>query len=190
MRKFFTADLHFGDRGLIDKMGRKGFASIEEHDATILENINRKVGRHDYLFILGDFGNVKKRHQIRCRHVVYIIGNHDKRRECERTFGQIYVDKVIKFGGTKAVLYHYPIAFWNGSHKSWYQFYGHCHDQREGTLDGVWPMRRSMDVGLDTAYRYLGKHEPFSEDELVSILGDQPGHDPVEFYKNLRGGRA
>ena len=65
--------------------------------------------------------------------------------------------------------------------------YGHVHDQREATLNAIWPERRAMDCGVDSAKRILERYCPFSEDEVYDILSKRKGHDPVEFYLALRG---
>lgn len=54
--------------------------------------------------------------------------------------------------------------------------------QREFTLNALFPGRRSMDVGIDQAIRILGRPAPFSEAEIMELLGEKPGHDPVEYY--------
>lgn len=38
-----------------------------------------------------------------------------------------------------------------------------------------------MDVGVDNAKHLLGEYRPFSEDDIISILGAQPGHHPISF---------
>lgn len=190
--KFFTADCHFGERPN-NKLWRDEFSSREEHNEAILDGINSKVCRNDYLYILGDFAwdkPGKYRQQIRCKNITFIIGNHDRYQKSLNVFGTVHQLKVVKFAGTKAVLCHYPFAFWDGSHKGWFHFYGHCHMQREETLDTIWPKRRSMDVGVDNAKHYLGHYEPFSEEEILGLIGGEPGHDQVDFYKRLRHARV
>jgi len=61
--------------------------------------------------------------------------------------------------------------------------YGHCHFQREAYLDGIWPERRSMDVGVDSARHHLGEFRPFSEDEVVQILGQRKGHHDLAYER-------
>lgn len=191
MSLFFTSDTHFGHENLLIKMGRTGFASIEDHDAQVLDQINTLVGRTDRLVLLGDFawhGAVGKyRQQIRCRHILFVIGNHDKRLKCTNVFGDIPDMRWIKLSnGVKAVCTHYPLAFWDKSHHGSYHFYGHCHAQREATLDTVFPGRRSLDVGIDNARLLLGAPRPFRETELIDLMESRPGHDPISFYEGLK----
>ena len=54
---------------------------------------------------------------------------------------------------------------WNKSHHGAYHLYGHSHDSME---DKEWG--KSMDVGVDSAFRILGEYRPFSFDEIKGIL--------------------
>jgi len=52
----------------------------------------------------------------------------------------------------------------------------------EAHLDAVIPNRRSLDVGVDNAYRLLGEWRPFAIDEIITLLkADEPVTD--ELYK-------
>lgn len=191
MTYWFTADTHFDHQTIGEKMLRSGnYANVSEHNETLLENLNSCVSRGDRLFILGDFAFKRAmywRGRIRCKHIEFVIGNHDRPAESKRAFGTVWQIRVTKLQcGEKAVLCHYPICYWPSSHHGAYHFYGHCHQQREITLDGVFPDRRSMDVGVDHAYRLFGRHRPFSEPELMELLADRKGHDPKSFYEGLK----
>lgn len=190
--KFFTADQHFDAKNVMTKMGRQGgYVSSEEHDEVVLDQINTAVGKRDFLYINGDFAFRRApywRGRIRCKNIRFCIGNHDRPLDSQRAFGTVHQISVVKLDcGERAVNCHYPIAFWPASHHGTYHFYGHCHTQRETTLDALFPQRRSIDVGVDNAWRLLGAHRPFSESELMELLAGRTGHDPVEFYKELRG---
>lgn len=54
MKTAFIADPHFDHEGVVS-MSDRPFASIEEHNDVILDNINRFVEYQDRLFVLGDF---------------------------------------------------------------------------------------------------------------------------------------
>ena len=49
----FTSDLHLGHKNVI-RLCNRPFASIEEMDAVLIENWNRKVHRNDTVYVLGD----------------------------------------------------------------------------------------------------------------------------------------
>ncbi|MHC4370212.1 MAG: metallophosphoesterase [Planctomycetota bacterium] len=187
MRTFFTADTHFDHESLITKMGRKGFRDVLEWNEVMLEAINRRVHRQDRLFILGDFAWRRPgfwRQRIHCRHVTLILGNHDSEAKCRNVFGgNLYRDRTIKMLGVSVFLHHYPNAYWDRSHHNGFHLYGHCHNQREATLDAIWPQRRSMDVSPDTAFALRGEWGIFSDDEIHARLIARAGHDHVTFYQ-------
>lgn len=185
---WLTEDCHFGHEQVVTKMSRKGFASIEEHDIQLLDNINRLVDRGDTLWILGDFTFAYPRHyksQIRCKDVRLILGNHDNRNRSKAAFKLVYDVRDIKIKEQRCFLSHYSHAFWPASHYGAFHCYGHNHAQRESTLDYCFPGRRSMDVGVDNIKRLYGEYRPISEDELYERLISEPGHDLVSFYRGI-----
>ena len=50
---YFTADMHFGHRALIN-MQNCPFESVEEMDCVLLQNFNSVVHKNDTVYILGD----------------------------------------------------------------------------------------------------------------------------------------
>jgi len=183
---FFTADTHF-DCGTLVANTRPLFDLSIEHDGVVIDNINRKVGRNDTLVIAGDFCRDKPgryRPLINCRNIFFILGNHDREGKIRSVFGgNVWHQKKIKLTTGETVwVSHYPMAFWNGSHKGWYHAYGHIHydTTRERMMDKAFPGRRSMDVGLDAAKARLGEYEPFSETEFLYFLTMASGHDIIK----------
>ena len=62
---WFTADTHFGHRHLLGAGGVSHpgpFASMEEHDETLIANWNDVVGARDLVYHLGDFALGPKGH--------------------------------------------------------------------------------------------------------------------------------
>ena len=51
---FFTADLHLGHSRILTYCHRP-FISVEQMDAALIDNWNKKVGPKDTVYILGDF---------------------------------------------------------------------------------------------------------------------------------------
>lgn len=192
--KFFTADCHFGH----DKIALvRGFPNSEAHDAVVIAAINSLVCERDTLYILGDFcGNRpgKYRMKINCKDIRYVIGNHDKMQATQNVFGQIHTtlktrvtaEDGLAYG--KAVLCHYPIAYWEGSHNGSWHLYGHTHASREVTLDRAFPGRQAMDVGLDNVKRLYGAYRPINENEVFDYMTARTGHDHKEFYAGQRAG--
>lgn len=74
---FFTSDLHLGHKLTARE---RGFSSVEDHDKTIIENINNIVGKRAKLFILGDVCLTKQSFELlkEMQGVKELIcGNHD-----------------------------------------------------------------------------------------------------------------
>lgn len=69
------SDTHFGDADI-----RRGFPDRPTDDE-LVKRINSCAGRKDTLIMLGDVGDVSYVKQLRAKHKVLIMGNHD----CGRT---------------------------------------------------------------------------------------------------------
>lgn len=180
---YFTADTHFAHDWM---RSLRGFPTVEIHDDVILEGINETVGANDTLYHLGDFAWTQEESffkRIKCKNIHLIQGNHD-RAKVGKLFKTVCDTAEIKINGDKVFLSHYPHAYWPASHYGSYHLYGHVHGQRESTLNLVFPGRRSIDVGLDNAYRLIGLYRPFSWAEIKEILKTEVGHDPVEYYRS------
>jgi calcineurin-like phosphoesterase family protein len=194
--KYFIADTHFGHTNILNKMlprcywpGTVLFRSIEDHDECILDAINSVVGERDELFVIGDFAQKpgKYRARIKCKNVRLIRGNHDPVQKSRNVFGEIPYVQIVKIRSEgeslRVVLCHTPMAYWEGSHRGWGHLYGHCHGQREDTLNELFGVnRRSMDVGVDC----LRNFTPLSEEQIYDLFVSLHGHDPIKFYKDLQ----
>lgn len=95
---WFSSDFHFFHRNIVRGVsdwtrGTRDFESIDEHNETLINNINNCVGKNDILYFLGDFtfgsfkptdkqfvGNNMKlmRDKINCENIHFIVGNHDE----------------------------------------------------------------------------------------------------------------
>jgi len=198
--RYFTADTHFEHPGVIKMMARVDpqsalMRSSEQHDALLIDNINSLVGRDDELIIIGDFAGDnpgKYRSKIHCKHVRLIMGNHDRPKKSMNVFGECptmawtkcYSEN--KKDHLKLHLSHYPMAYWDGSHRGEGHLYGHVHGQRESYLDEIEPQRKAMDVGVDNAFALLGSYRPFSEAEVFSYMARRSGHDDVRYYHDYQ----
>jgi calcineurin-like phosphoesterase family protein len=156
--------------------------SVSMMDEEILTNINAMVGVDDVLWILGDFAfgrpdyfNVCRqyRNKIQCRTVNLVFGNHD-RPQIAALFNEAHEKVTIHVNGKVLVLDHTANAIWEDSHFGGYHLYGHSHATAEASLDKAFPSRRSMDVGVDNAYRLFGKFRPFSFEEIDQIMMAKP----------------
>lgn len=193
MNIWFTSDTHYGHSNIAGKSvsrwqsGYRDFDSVWEMNVALVEGINRYVKEDDILYHLGDwsFGGIHNiklfRDSIVCQNIHLVLGNHD----------QHIVDKVVKFhddsfnpielfssvqdvlnlqlGKTELFLSHYSHRVWNGSHKGVSHLYGHSHDS-------IPDFGRSMDVGVDVAYRMFGEYRPFNIGEIARIMEKREVH--------------
>lgn len=169
----------------------RDFKTVEEMNEAILKGINDHVKWDDVLYFLGDFtfGGQDKmwrfRRRINCENIHFIFGNHDKAIE----HNVVMVDddnkyvcaddlfltrgyyKHISLGKQEIIMSHYAFRVWNRSHHGSIMLYGHSHD----SLDrGGEEWGKSMDVGIDSAFRRFGEYRPFSEDEILKIMATRP----------------
>jgi len=158
-------------------------------DNTIIDNINANVGEEDTLWHLGDFCFAPRnryyavvrdyRSRINCRNIYQVWGNHDNE-SVAGVFKENHWKVMIKERGQSIVLCHEAFAIWTDSHKGAWNLYGHSHSGAENWLDEILPGRKSMDVGVDNAYKLLGEFRPFSFDDIHQIMSRRPGHNKIK----------
>jgi len=171
-------------------------AAMQRHDRYILDRINAVVKPGDILWHLGDFcfgppSRIRQyagllRDQIECRTINLIWGNHD-RHEIAPLFNRHYVEYTGKIQSQRFYAHHIASAIWYGSHAGGWNLYGHSHGTAEDYLDKILPNRRSIDAGIDNAFRVLGEYRPFSFDELSQILNARTG---ISIEENMDKRRA
>lgn len=161
--------------------------AINLMDSTIIDNINKCVQPDDLIWHLGDVLFAPKDKyvercqgyldRINCKNINLIWGNHDHR-SIKHLFNETYdlVKIHLPNQRSQAILCHYALAVWDGSHRGNWNLYGHSHTTAEGGLDAHFPDRKSIDVGVDNAYRLFGEFRPFSLIELQKILNPRMGH--------------
>ena len=157
--KFYTSDLHFDHSNILNYENRP-WRNVDEMNRGLIQRINEKVGLNDELYILGDL--TLRRNSIKCKHVHLIIGNHDyfaTAKYATYLFETISDYKEIYDNGTKLILCHYPILYWNGMEdKNTIHLYGHMHS-RKGMQH---PHKDAYNVGVDVNNCY-----PVTLEELL-----------------------
>jgi len=178
----------------------RDFNTLDEMNDAIVKGINDNVAENDILYHLGDwsFGGIDSiyafRRRINCKNIHLILGNHDHHIENNRrvslqedanehydntTARSLFssVSHVLnkEIGGQKMVLCHYAMRTWDKAHHGTWMLYGHSH----GTLDDYWHPNgyqrfRTIDVGIDSIFRYTGEYRPISLDELKEAFKDRP----------------
>lgn len=150
---WFTADTHFGYRGIL-AMERRPWDDIARHDEDLIHAWNSRVRPDHDVFHLGDFAMNSSAE--RCQSVFarlngrkhLVVGNHDGARHLALGWASDPADlRTIFVDGVRIVLCHYGLRTWNGMWRGAIHLYGHSHGKLPGTS-------RSLDVGVDEwAYR-------------------------------------
>ncbi len=185
---YFTSDIHLGHERAIEHNDRP-FATIEEMNDALINNINDTVGEKDELWILGDFAFKVKRDEVRefrdrikCKHVHLVNGNHDKNYSNDGIFETVQDYKKLKTQYGKFILFHYPILEWNAGHYGTVHLHGHIHSRGEYNAENLkkkycdrFPKGhlvknkelglRIYDVGVDA-----NNYKPISVDEIAQIM--------------------
>lgn len=180
------------------KYANRKFDSVDEMDEVLIRNWNATVGEEDLIYHLGDVSLTREDKTLsvlsRLNGNKYLIlGNHEKsvmkksyNREMFdtiRDMAELKIDDTeVKGGKQSIVLCHYAMRVWNKSHHGAIHLYGHSHDSLDNHGE-YWG--KSMDVGVDSAYRILGEYRPFSYDEIKDILSKRDVNE-VDHHVNNR----
>lgn len=158
--KWYTSDLHFSYEKIINLCNRP-FKDVSEMNNKILENFREKIGKDDFLFILGDVSAYGQEPEYLIRkipgHKILIKGNHDKSLIKRHSFRQCFTDIVsneivrdtVDDQEVKIFLTHYPMAEWDGYWKGIWQFYWHVHNNPHGGAALMSMIPTAINVGVD-----------------------------------------
>jgi calcineurin-like phosphoesterase family protein len=189
---WFTADTHFWHARLLGLGRGRPFASIEEHNETLIDRWNDRVGSGDRVYHLGDFsfGNRAQTEEIIGRlhgQVHFVRGNHDRTmdRFADR-FASYSQYKEIKLGDQRLVLFHFPIHSWHKVGQGAVHLHGHSH----GLLPDSGAPR--LDVGVDDH-----GFAPISFEQVMERMGPRIGtwtpgdhHGPISDGQSRSGHTA
>lgn len=194
---WITSDTHYGHKNIcrgvtnwrlpdgsvpIDQT--RDFDTIERMNESIIQNINSVVGQDDVLIHLGDwsfggFENVEIfRNRIICQNIHLILGNHDHHIEnnrggCQDLFTSVSHYSRLTYKKKTFVLFHYPIASYDGLNKGHIHLHGHCHlptNLRFGK-------GKKMDVGID-GHPEFGV---YNMDEIIKMMGPREMTSDMNF---------
>ena len=142
--RFYISDMHFYHERLIKMFDNRPFESVEQMNAHMISQWNKKVKPNDEVVILGDFSYEKgeKTNEIlkALNGRLYLVtGNHDFFVDDpdfdKNRFVWIKPYAEMKDNGRKVVLSHYPIFTYNGQFRvnekgeyTTYMLYGHVHN--------------------------------------------------------------
>jgi calcineurin-like phosphoesterase family protein len=187
MTTWFTSDLHFGHKNIIKYCARP-FRDTKEMDAALIEAWNAVVAPEDEVWNLGDVGFCcSPEHLGRClaqlNGTQFVIrGNHDETLNkllCDEEVAvnvRVLVKELteVEYAGQSIVLCHYALREWHHALRGVWHLFGHTHA-------ALPPYGKSMDVGVDNAYKILGAYRPFSFAEVKGIMDTLPIGPHPEF---------
>ncbi len=150
---YFTADMHFGHRGII-AMQNRPFESVDVMNSVLLQNYNAVVNKNDTVYILGDIchhldiddANVLIRKLNGKKYL--ITGNHDKKYD-PKLFIEIHDFMTVSLNGKHFSLMHYPMLSWPKKNRGSYQLHGHIHARADYNETNKSEGIRRYDVGVD-----------------------------------------
>ncbi len=210
---------HFGHKNIVkgcsdwaDTSNCRDFATIEEHDAYILNEINKKVKPSDTLYHLGDFGLgfawkdrlPELRQKINCETIRFIFGNHDHiienaYRVVKKTPSDLREESNKKYYEAKKIVSLFKSAdyltFGNIGGRSMvlcHYAMRTCPWQNQGSImlyghsHGSLPDDPNMlsfDIGVDTCLFGHEKYTPYSIDEIYYIADNHKKFVPIDHHR-------
>lgn len=180
MNIWFTSDTHYGHTNIAGpdisrwKSGYRDFKTVHQMNQILVDGINKYVKEDDVIYHLGDwsFGGEQNilnfRHSIACKNIHLILGNHDEHIESNiEEYSKYFLTIKDSFKGYIGKTYfhldHCAHRVWFKSHKGSIHLYGHSH----GSIPDF---GKSMDVGVDVAYKIFGEYRPFNIVDILRIM--------------------
>lgn len=187
---WLTSDTHYSHANIVrgtsnwviddnsPLVGVRNFLTVEEHNNALVNGINKYVGENDLLISLGDwsFGNEKNigefRERLKVKEIMLCLGNHDHHIREDIVKYSNYFDYIedlvyLCVGKFNFMCCHYPMLSWYGQGRGVSMFFGHCHSNLK--VNG-----KSIDVGVDSAYKLYGEYRPFNLLELKELMDKIP----------------
>jgi len=181
-KRFWLSDSHVGHRLVA---GKRGFASVQEHDQTLLHNINSVVQDQDIVYHLGDVGIATDDYILEWVLQLngtwnLITGNHDSvwpghrrqrgsQKEWMQYFASIQAFGHTYIGSNEVVMSHFP---YEGDHTAVNRYthfrlrdegrillHGHTH--KDNKIHGT----RQINLSLEA-----WNLRPASESELLQLI--------------------
>lgn len=176
--KWFTSDLHFGHKRIIDYCHRP-WNNLEEMANGLIANINSVVSKDDDLYILGDlsfYGTGRTSDLVRKinGNKVLVRGNHDSIGTVEKAIAVGLVDViksgVMDLGPYRVNISHYPYRGDSGPEDRYperrlpddgnWLLHGHVHETWR-----IKPEERMINVGVDV-WNFM----PISELDVIRLI--------------------
>ena len=181
---FFTSDLHFGHERVI-QFDNRPFTSVEEMDAELIQRWNKKVGKGDLVYVLGDLiwksrnGDAHKLIESLNGQIILIKGNHDRflhNAPAKKALAGIkdYDDIVVALeDGTqkRCILSHYFIPMYNGHRYQAIHLHGHSHFTEEAKIEvdfAKWMTEQGIKNEIYNVGCMYWNYEPVTLDEILN----------------------
>lgn len=174
---FLIADLHFGDSDMCSLLKEDGhpirpFKSIEEHDATLIENWNKVVTHpSDKVYVLGDVAQKRKDIENFGKlngKKILIKGNHDiyEMKEYAKYFKDIRATHRLDNGILMSHIPIHPSSF-GKAHKV--NVMGHIHDKKV-----------MMEITSDLIPKYSENTIYVPDPRYMCVSCEQINYTPIE----------
>ena len=162
MANFFTADLHFGHKEIIDFCNRP-FENVADMNNALIDNWNARIGNKDHVYVVGDVyyggrdgAGVDEAIEIvkQLNGILHLVaGNHDfpylKNMEYHYLFADVDQIRYLKHGDEHIFLCHYPMAEWSGYFRGSWHIYGHVHNAKNTAYEYMKNQERALNAGVD-----------------------------------------
>lgn len=198
MNVWLTSDTHYGHTNIVsgvsswdDTSQCRKFKTVAEMNDTIVKTFHKHVKHGDIVIHHGDwsFGgshNIQEFFKkLPSVHFLLVLGNHDHNitKLPSSDMRDMFDLGVIRSGHVRIqdmslikqpvdlFVSHYKHFVWEGSHKGYVHTYGHSHATAEHHVIG-----KSMDVGIDNAFRLTGEYRPFNLNEVLELMSKRDIH--------------
>lgn len=193
MKKWFSSDWHLGHEASI-RLADRPFSSVEEMNATIINNMLETMNRGDHLWFLGDLATsqtvaLDAIHTLKKHNIFFhwIIGNHDEKlinEEMKRAAASCRHSETIYLANKqeKVFLFHYPTVVWDQSFRNSWHLFGHIH---KGSIDLpiVLPATQGKMLNVNVEFHDF---KPWSEDELRSYMAERADNGDYTLLQRSR----
>ncbi len=110
-KTLYAGDTHLGHRGITKY--RDQFASAEEHDTYILEQLHSTVSKRDTLVMMGDttftLEALQQVAKIKCKKKILVLGNHCTEKRLVPAYCDVYDEIHSMYSARKVWHSHCPI---------------------------------------------------------------------------------
>lgn len=176
---WFTSDLHFGHKNIIQYCNRP--TTYEEQNDWLINRLNSFIDVDDDVYHNGDFAFINKKNKTKRVEIIkgileqlngnwkFVVGNHDNEEILRKVCAELGKHEVLGsyhvevFHDRKFILCHFPFRSWQDSRHGSINVHGHTH----GGLRGK-ELPNQIDVGLDATDDF----RPLTALEVIQIVND------------------